>query len=80
MVTDPTDNRVLEAAQEGDAEVIVSGDRHLLRLGAWEGIQIVKPADFLATPGSTPRGAWETGVRFASKYPVTRRGAEVPRA
>ena len=52
VTDDPTDDRVLEAAQEGGAEVIVSGGRHLLRLGSWEGIQIVKPADLLATLGS----------------------------
>ncbi len=31
---DPADDRVLEAAAAGGAEVIVSGDRHLLRLGS----------------------------------------------
>ena len=56
IADDPTDDRVLEAAREGGAEVIVSGDRHLLRLGSWEGIRIVKPADLLATLGSEPHG------------------------
>jgi uncharacterized protein len=41
---DPADNRVLEAAAEGEADVIVSGDRHLLRLGTWRGIRILTPA------------------------------------
>jgi putative PIN family toxin of toxin-antitoxin system len=44
---DPDDDRVLEAALEGRASLIVSGDRHLLSLGAWEGIPIVAPAAFL---------------------------------
>jgi putative PIN family toxin of toxin-antitoxin system len=44
---DPPDNRVLEAAAAGTAEVIVSGDRHLRRLGSWQGIQILDPARFL---------------------------------
>lgn len=35
--SDPTDDRVLEAAAEGIADVIVSGDRHLLRLGMERG-------------------------------------------
>lgn len=43
---DPDDNRVLEAAAEGAADVIVSGDRHLLALGSWRDIPILKPAEF----------------------------------
>jgi len=42
---------VLEAAAEGEAEVIVSGDRHLLRLKAWRGISIESPAAFAARLG-----------------------------
>jgi putative PIN family toxin of toxin-antitoxin system len=44
---DPDDDRVLEAALASDAAVIVSGDKHLLRLGAWRGIRILAPAAFL---------------------------------
>lgn len=45
---DPADNRVLEAATEGKADAIVSGDRHLLSLGSWRGIRIQAPAAFVA--------------------------------
>ena len=45
---DPADDRVLEAAAAGEAEVIVSGDLDLLRLRSWRGIRIVKPAVFLS--------------------------------
>lgn len=38
---DPADNRVLECAVAGRADFIVSGDRHLLRLGSFAGVQIV---------------------------------------
>jgi uncharacterized protein len=48
---DPADNRVLAAAAEGKAEVIVSGDRHLLRLKAWRSISIESPAAFTARLG-----------------------------
>jgi putative PIN family toxin of toxin-antitoxin system len=48
VLNDPDDDRVLEAALEGKALFIVSGDRHLLRLGNFEGIRIVTVADFLA--------------------------------
>ncbi|MDQ3708447.1 MAG: putative toxin-antitoxin system toxin component, PIN family [Actinomycetota bacterium] len=44
---DPADNRVLEAAAEGDADMIVSGDRHLRRLGSWRGVPVLDPAAFL---------------------------------
>ena len=43
---DPSDNRILECAVEGRANVIVSGDRHLRRLRTYRGIPIVRPADF----------------------------------
>jgi uncharacterized protein len=51
---DPADDRVLEAALAGNADVIVSGDRHLLRLGTWRGIEIANAAAFLARPGIQP--------------------------
>ncbi len=47
-VGDESDNRVLEAAVAGVADYIVSGDKHLLGLSAFEGIPILRPAAFLA--------------------------------
>lgn len=44
---DPSDDRVLEAAVAGEADYVVSGDRHLLELGSFRGIGIVTPARFL---------------------------------
>ena len=45
---DPDDDRYLECAVEGQAEYIVSGDRHLLALGSYRHISIVPPRAFLA--------------------------------
>jgi len=45
---DPSDNRVLEAALAGEAGYIVTGDRHLLALGDFQGVEIVTPARFVA--------------------------------
>jgi putative PIN family toxin of toxin-antitoxin system len=45
---DPADNRVLEAAAEGRADYVVTGDRHLLEFGRHESIPIVTPARFVA--------------------------------
>ncbi|MBI4385196.1 MAG: putative toxin-antitoxin system toxin component, PIN family [Nitrospinae bacterium] len=44
---DPTDNKYIECALEGEADYIVSGDRHLLDLKTFQGIKIVNPAAFL---------------------------------
>jgi putative PIN family toxin of toxin-antitoxin system len=48
---DPDDNRVLECAIAGKADFIVSGDRHLLRIGNYAGIAIVTVRQFLETAG-----------------------------
>ena len=45
---DPTDDRYLECAIAGEAEIIVSGDDHLLGLATHKDIQILSPAGFLA--------------------------------
>jgi|SRR5580658_1639415 putative PIN family toxin of toxin-antitoxin system len=46
---DPDDNRILECAIAAGANAIVSGDGHLTRLTAYEGIAILTPRDFLRT-------------------------------
>ncbi len=45
--TDPDDNRVLECAVEGQAEVIISGDKDLLILKKFFGIPIMSPTSFI---------------------------------
>jgi hypothetical protein len=44
---DPKDNHVLAAAVETNCIYIVSGDRHLLNLGEYQGIKILTPRAFL---------------------------------
>ena len=44
---DPTDRMFLSCALDARADVIVSGDRHLLSLKAFEGIPIVPVRQFL---------------------------------
>jgi putative PIN family toxin of toxin-antitoxin system len=44
---DPDDDRVLECAVAGRADTIVSGDRHLLKLGSYDGIAILSVRQFL---------------------------------
>jgi uncharacterized protein len=47
IVEDPDDDRILECAVAAGADVIVSGDKDLLRLGIFRGIRIVSPAAFI---------------------------------
>ena len=47
VAEDPSDDMFLAAALEGDAAYVVSGDRHLLRLGDYRGVAILSPAQFL---------------------------------
>lgn len=45
---DPDDNIFIPCALDAVVDVIVSGDRHLLRLGSYQGIPIDKASDFLS--------------------------------
>jgi putative PIN family toxin of toxin-antitoxin system len=43
VIPDEADNRVLECAISGNANLIISGDKHLLRLKSYQNIPIQKP-------------------------------------
>ena len=43
---DPDDDKFLEAAAAGHVDYLVSGDRHLLDLNSFQGIDIVDPRTF----------------------------------
>lgn len=44
---DPDDNRVLECALAGHADIVVSGDHHLRNLGSYADIPIITVRQFL---------------------------------
>ncbi len=44
---DPKDNKFLDAAINGQAEVIITGDKDLLILHPYQSIQIITPAQYL---------------------------------
>lgn len=44
---DPKDDKFLEVALNGKAELILTGDADLLTLNPWRGISILSPADYL---------------------------------
>ena len=46
VAADPDDNRILECAADGKADIIVSNDHHLLDLKTHAGIPIVAGVDF----------------------------------
>jgi putative PIN family toxin of toxin-antitoxin system len=51
ITDDATDNIFLECAIDGNADYVISGDRHILDLGKYNNIQIVKPKEFLVKEG-----------------------------
>ncbi|MDO9532082.1 MAG: putative toxin-antitoxin system toxin component, PIN family [Deltaproteobacteria bacterium] len=48
VIVDDPDNRILECAVEGQADLIISGDHHLTDLKNYQGIKIIAPSTFLA--------------------------------
>jgi uncharacterized protein len=48
VLDDTDDNRIVECAAAARSDYLVTGDRHLLKLGSYRGTQIVNVADFLA--------------------------------
>jgi len=46
---DPDDDIILESEIENNAEYIISGDIHLLKLKEYNKVKILKPAEFLET-------------------------------
>ena len=49
---DPDDDKFLEAAVAGDVDYLVSGDRHLLGLGTFRGIEILEARTFYEQLGA----------------------------
>jgi hypothetical protein len=50
---DPNDNKFLELAIDGQADVILTGDDDLLALDAFRGVRILTPRAFLEFAGKT---------------------------
>lgn len=57
VTEDPDDDRVLECAVASGSQFIVSGDKHLLVLGEYQGIRIIKVAEFLTLVPKPPASA-----------------------
>ena len=48
LLRDDADNRILECAMAGHADLIVTGDRAMLELGEYQGVRIVTLREFVA--------------------------------
>ena len=46
--TEEADNRILECAVAGRVEIVVTGDKGLLQLGTFEGIEIISQREYLS--------------------------------
>ena len=44
---DPHDDKFIECAIAGKAEFIISGDKHLLKVSGYQGIEIISPRQFM---------------------------------
>ena len=49
---DPDDDKIVAAAVAGRADVLITNDDHLLALGEYHGVRILRPGDFLEQCGS----------------------------
>jgi len=47
VLSDEPDNRILECAVSGNADVIVTGDKEIIRLGEYEKIKIISLKEYL---------------------------------
>jgi putative PIN family toxin of toxin-antitoxin system len=52
---DSEDDKFLAAALEGEARYVVTGDKDLLDLKAYKGVQVIRPAGFLRVLRRTKR-------------------------
>jgi len=47
VLEDPTDDKFIECAVEGESDYIITNDKHLLKIKEFEGIKIIIPYEFL---------------------------------
>ncbi len=52
---DPDDDKFLACAIASGSKLIISGDRHLLKVSGYKGIEVVKPRDFIEKYVAKPK-------------------------
>ena len=51
---DQDDDKFLAAAVAGKAEIVISGDKHLLHVSGYRGVEVITAAQFVERYGSEP--------------------------
>jgi len=69
---DPKDDKFLEVAVHGRAELIVTGDADLLVLHPFRGIAILTPADYLNLKWSSPSRIYPESIMTSKSKPARR--------
>ena len=54
VLSDDPDNRILECAIKAEADFLVTGDKHLLKLRMYGNFQLIKLSNFLSILHQTP--------------------------
>lgn len=49
ICADPDDDKFIACALAGKSRMVVSGDKHLLKLSGFRGIQVLRPREFVDT-------------------------------
>ena len=44
---DPDDNKFIECAIASQSKLVISGDKHLLKISGYKGIEVLKPREFV---------------------------------
>ena len=57
ITEDEPDNRILECALEAQADVVITGDKHLRQLETFRDVLIVSPREFLEIYRAGPRSS-----------------------
>lgn len=63
VVEDEEDNKFVEAAIKAKADYIISADQHLLKLGKYKGIKIVRPAHFWNIYSDETSDGWKKWIQ-----------------
>ena len=63
MLEDPEDHKLLDAAVGGQAQFLITEDRHLLEVGEWDGVKIIKPLAFWQWWEAEQGGSWQNWIR-----------------
>lgn len=66
VVSDPEDNKILESAVEAQADYLVTRDKDLLTLQAYENVQIVTPDQFWVRYKDEGNDLWKQWSGFFS--------------